>query len=628
MGVTLKYPSTGTATNSVSLPFPAHVQAVEFGRNQTVGRTPSGTPYVASHGEPWYRVTRTFESLSEEIVNDVVDLLSLVNYTAGELAYEYVDASTGSTVSVPCRVVGDPSGVKQFRGVRDIALVFEQRVHPDHESDGGATPDGSYGGGTIGSGTPDEPIITSLLAAAAAVGDAFSYTITADGAATITFGASGLPSWLSRTGAVLSGTPADGDEGQVEVTITATNSDGSDSQTLTITVEAAETTATEVEFPPTFRPPIAFTVYEEFPTTIELVCEGTRPMEFTSGDLPGWLTLDDETGELTGTVPDEPSPAEITFTVTAENDLDSDSQVITVTMVEPTAPEITSSGGPIEVEPGDLDSHTITATGTGPLTFTVEDTLPDWIFFDDEDTIHVRPQPDIADQVQTVVLTIRATNPAGDYDEEDLTVQLGVPAEILTVEDDTFTLNVDDGPLVIDFTYEGTEPVLVSLDGEPSFVTLDYEDGSGTLTFEPEGSDAQASAYTFDLEATNVAIGGALDTHGFTVTITVTAASITSDPTGSVGAPAYTGSNATLIVFKWTGTEVTPTLTGDVQPGMSIVGPSGLPGDPPLPDPANSYIRVAIASTGGPYNVAVEVDNSGLYGGATDTSTTCAITVV
>jgi hypothetical protein len=135
--------------------------------------------------------------------------------------------------------------------------------------------------------------------------------------------------------------------------------------------------------------------------------------------------------------------------------------------------------------------------------------------------------------------------------------------------------------------------------------------------------------HTFDLVVDNTAIGGDEDRHTIDVTVSIAyPASITTEPAASVNAPAFTGANATLIVFKWQGTEATLSLIGSVQPDMSIVGPSGAPGDPPLPAPANTFIRVAQAAPGGPYNVQVRVTNAGLYGGATDDSNTCAITVV
>ncbi|HEY3323560.1 MAG TPA: hypothetical protein VGP72_24110 [Planctomycetota bacterium] len=78
------------------------------------------------------------------------------------------------------------------------------------------------------------PTITSALSASAQVKQAFSYTITAKPAGSITFAATGLPSWLALSGAVLSGTPDS--PGNYAVQLAATNTSGSDTQTLQIVV--------------------------------------------------------------------------------------------------------------------------------------------------------------------------------------------------------------------------------------------------------------------------------------------------------------------------------------------------------------------------------------------------------
>lgn len=79
------------------------------------------------------------------------------------------------------------------------------------------------------------PGITSPLTASGNVGVFFSYTITAVGTLPITFGASGLPSWLTFDNVnTLSGTPPS--SGVFSPTITATNTLGAASHVLTITV--------------------------------------------------------------------------------------------------------------------------------------------------------------------------------------------------------------------------------------------------------------------------------------------------------------------------------------------------------------------------------------------------------
>jgi hypothetical protein len=110
------------------------------------------------------------------------------------------------------------------------------------------------GGGTSGAltftigaggGGPTSVAITSPLAATGKAGIAMSYTIAANGSGTITFGATGLPSFLTLNGAVISGTPTIA--GSFAITLTATNGSTSDSKTLVLTVLPATASNSEID---------------------------------------------------------------------------------------------------------------------------------------------------------------------------------------------------------------------------------------------------------------------------------------------------------------------------------------------------------------------------------------------
>lgn len=90
------------------------------------------------------------------------------------------------------------------------------------------------------------PVINSSLTASATYGTAFSYTITATNSPT-GFNATGLPSWLSRSGAVISGTPTVA-SGTFSITIEASNGNGLDSKTLDITVGAKSLTVSGLSY--------------------------------------------------------------------------------------------------------------------------------------------------------------------------------------------------------------------------------------------------------------------------------------------------------------------------------------------------------------------------------------------
>jgi hypothetical protein len=85
------------------------------------------------------------------------------------------------------------------------------------------------------------PAITSPLSAAGTLGAPFSYTIAATNGAS-TFGATGLPSGLSISGATIAGTPTV--IGSFIVTLTAGNTLSSGGATLTITIATTASTST------------------------------------------------------------------------------------------------------------------------------------------------------------------------------------------------------------------------------------------------------------------------------------------------------------------------------------------------------------------------------------------------
>lgn len=90
-----------------------------------------------------------------------------------------------------------------------------------------------------GVGSP--PSITSALAATATVNAPFSYTITATNSPT-SYNATSLPSWLTRSGAVLSGTPTSSTGSPFSIPIAASNADGSDTKNLILTVNSTPPT--------------------------------------------------------------------------------------------------------------------------------------------------------------------------------------------------------------------------------------------------------------------------------------------------------------------------------------------------------------------------------------------------
>lgn len=129
--VTLYHATAGTIT----LPLPAHQQTIETEPNQTVHHAAGGSVQVYRHGPVRYRITRTFESLTETQSKNIADFFVSVGRSGGSIEYRYTPAATGVAKAVPCRIIEAPQETKVMTGIRDVTLVFEQTTHPDRDSE-------------------------------------------------------------------------------------------------------------------------------------------------------------------------------------------------------------------------------------------------------------------------------------------------------------------------------------------------------------------------------------------------------------------------------------------------------------------------------------------------------------
>lgn len=286
MSVELIYPATGGTLASVTLPYPALDQSVECGTNQSIGRTPSGTPFIQPHGGPFYRITRKFESLTEAEVSALFTFLKNIGFAAGEILYRYVDKKSGATRSAYCHIVHPTGETKLMRNVRDVTLVFEQFTHPDHVTDADSIAEVPQGGSGFGDYVDNRTRIRSSLLLLATCGEEFESTLVAIGDGAISWSVDGLPSWLTLDGDTLSGTPGDGDHGLVTLTVTATAATSMDEDVrevrLYVRIGAATPDTDETEFPPDIGTPSAALeaeVGEGF--SKEIFVAGNRPMTAT-----------------------------------------------------------------------------------------------------------------------------------------------------------------------------------------------------------------------------------------------------------------------------------------------------------------------------------------------------------
>ena len=228
-------------------------------------------------------------------------------------------------------------------------------------------------------------------------------TVTVTPAPTFTVTSGALPAGLTLTEAgVLSGTPTA--TGVSTFTVTAANGVGTDAVTPNITVTVTPALAAPVFTADT--PPASAVVGT--PYTYTFTATGyPAPTFAVTGTLPAGLNLDSTTGVLAGT---PTSPGSVTFTLTATNSAGEDSKAYTVVMTAAAvAPTITTGTLPAATV-GAPYSETVTATGTGPITFTVSSgDLPGGLVLDSSTGV-VSGTPTSAG---SVTFTLTATNSAG-----------------------------------------------------------------------------------------------------------------------------------------------------------------------------------------------------------------------
>ena len=229
--------------------------------------------------------------------------------------------------------------------------VFNEQVNGDKRTD--------YASGLSGVPAPEKPAITTTTLSGGKVGEAYSQTLAATGAAPITWSieSGSLPAGLTLSGNTISGTPTTA--GTFTFTVKAGNSVGNDTRELSIVVQAAP-----VE-PDPGQPPVITTttlsggkVGEAYSQT--LAATGAAPITWSieSGSLPAGLTLSGNT--ISGT----PTTAgTFTFTVKAGNSVGNDTRELSIVV----------QAAPVEPDPGQPPVITSPTTDQ-KITVAVDDT--------------------------------------------------------------------------------------------------------------------------------------------------------------------------------------------------------------------------------------------------------------
>lgn len=242
---------------------------------------------------------------------------------------------------------------------------------------------------------------------------------------------------------------------------------------------------------------------EAYSETIDV--QGSRPINFTitDGSLPPGLTLDANTGDISGTTT---VGGVFTFTVTATNDAGSTSQEYTIRVGE--APVITTPSLPS----GSVDdpySSLVDATGSGPITFTVTaGTLPAGLVLNAA-TGEVTGSPTAAG---TSTFTVTATNALGaDTHEYTITV---LEAPVITTPSVPNGTSGSGYSATVAATGSGPITFAVTTGTLPPGLVLNP--ATGVIT----GTPTTPGTFPFTVTATN-AVGD--DTQEYTIVIAAAA---------------------------------------------------------------------------------------------------------
>ena len=391
-------------------------------------------------------------------------------------------------------------------------------------------------------------VITSGLAASGTAGQAFSYSLTAEGSAPITRTMTGLPAWATFDAAtgLLSGTPPAA--GSFTVTMGASNGVGSDSRTLTITIAAPPPTPTPPVITSALTAPGALTV----PFSYTLTASGQVPMTFSASGLPAWASFNATTGVISGT----PNATGLTnVTLGATNALGSDSQVLVIDVPQPAA--ITSALVATGVV-GQAFSYTLTASGSAPLTLSAT-SLPGWASFNaGSGVLSGTPTAE-----GTFSISLGASNAAGSDGKTLVITVRTVPAitSALTAS------GVVGQAFSYTLTSSGTAPLTLSATSLPAWASFNAATGviSGTPTADgtfnvalgssnAAGSDAKTLVLTI---RTGAAITSALTASGVVgqaFSYTLTASGTAPLTLSATSLPAWASFNAATGVLSGTPT--------------------------------------------------------------------------
>ena len=382
------------------------------------------------------------------------------------------------------------------------------------------------------------PAITAIANVSVTVNGDVSIMLSVTGDPVPNITVEGLPTGVTESLGVISGTPSV--VGAYNITVTATNSQGSDTETFSITV-SAELTAPQI----TAIGDISV-AYNANITPIDVTVTGNPTPAVTVSGLPTGLSYSN--GEITG-MPTEEGTHEIT--VTATNSEGDATVTFDITIdAQLTAPIITSISDVSYAYNANITAIDVTVTGNPTPTVTVSG-LPSGISYSSADA----EITGMSTTAGTHEITVTATNSQDTVTETfDITIEAQLTApQISAINDVSYGYNAT--LTAIDVTVTGNPTPTVTVSGLPAGITYENEQITGMTTV--------VGVHQITITAMN-----SQDTVTEIFDITISA---------ELTAPQITAISDVSFAYNADITAIAVTVTGNPTPSVTVSGlPTGL----------------------------------------------------
>ncbi len=397
------------------------------------------------------------------------------------------------------------------------------------------------------------PTITSSAPANGTTGSAYSHSFTATGTTPITWSISSgaAPTGLTLNGSsgILSGTPTA--TGSFSFVVQAANGTlPNATQNVTITISAA-TVAPAI----TSTAPPNGTVGTAYSRTF--TASGTTPITWSvaSGTVPIGLTLSATSGVLSGT----PTTAgSFSFVVQAANGtLPNATQNVTIVIAAATVAPVITSSTPANGTTGSAYSHSFTASGTTPITWSITSGVaPTGLTLNASSGI----LSGTATATGSFSFVVQAGNGSLPNATQNVTIVINAATAGPVITSSAPPSSITGSAYSHSFTASGTTPITWSITSGATPTGLTLNASSGVLS----GTPTTVGSFSFVVQAAN----GTLPNATQNVTITIVAATVA--PVITSSAPPN-GTTTTAYSHSFTASGTTP-ITWSVTSGALPAG--------------------------------------------------------